>query len=393
MGKALSAVFVKRVTEPGKYYDLHGLILIVRAGGTKYWAWRGTVRGKRKDLGIGTYPYISLREARDMAFQYRRASKLRQDPRAVRACPKFAQAVESVIALNRPAWKQGGGTEQQWRTELAKYAIPRLGTKPVDQITTADVMATLVAGDLWTTRPSLAGRLRQRIGAVMKWSVAQGHRDDNPAGDAIAAALPKHNGRVKHHRALPHVEVAAAVARVRESGAWAGVKLAFEFMVVTATRTGEVRLARWNEIDLEARTWTIPANRMKAGRPHRVPLSERALEILRDAANRLGGQEGLVFPSRRGKVLNQTTIYTMLRRLEIPSTAHGFRASFRTWCGDSAQPRELAEAALAHVVPNATEAAYTRGTIRSSAAGGSCRSGRTTSRPEPVTGHRWLWRP
>ena len=168
---------------------------------------------------------------------------------------------------------------------------------------------------------------------------------------------------MRHHRALPHADVPAAVARVHGSRAWRGVKLAFEFLVLTAARTGEVRLARWREIDLEARTWTIPASRMKAGRPHRVPLSDRALEVLGDAADRLGGRDGLVFPGRRGKMLNPTTIYTMLRRLDIPSTAHGFRASFRTWCGDSAQPRELAEAALAHVVPNRAEAAYARGTL------------------------------
>lgn len=363
MGKALSAIFVRSVKEPGKYYDLHGLILLVRAGGTKYWAWRGTVQGKRTDLGIGTYPYITLREARDMAFEYRRASMLGRDPRGSRAAPTFGQAVERVIALNRPAWKKGAGTEKQWRTELATYAVPRLGEMPVDEITTANVMAVLTADNLWTTRPSLAGRLRQRIGAVMKWAVAQGHRDDNPAGDALVSALPKRNKRVKHHRALPHAEVAEAVASVQGSGAWEGVKLALEFMVLTATRTGEARLARWDEIDLKARTWTIPSIRMKARKAHRVPLSDRTLEILHDAEDRLGGQEGLVFPSRRGKVLNQTTIYTMLRRLEIPSTAHGFRASFRTWCGDSAQPRELAEAALAHVVPNRVEAAYARGTM------------------------------
>ena len=362
MGKALSAVFVKGVKEPGKYYDLHGLGLMVRAGGTKYWFWRGTVRGKRTDLGIGTYPYITLKEAREMAFEYRRTSMLGRDPRAVRASPTFAEAVERVIALNRPAWKTGAGTEKQWRTELATYAVPRLGEKPVGEISMADLMATLTADNLWTTKPKLAGRLLGRIGAVMKWAVAQGHRNDNPAGDALVAALPKRSQRVKHHRALPHTEVAEAVARVQESGAWEGVKLAFEFMVLTATRTGEARLARWDEIDLEARTWTVPASRMKAGKAHRVPLSDRAVKVLREAED-LFGSEGLLFPSRRGKVLNQTTIYTMLRRLGIPSTAHGFRASFRTWCGDSAQPRELAEAALAHVVPNRVEAAYARGTM------------------------------
>ena len=348
--------------KPGKHYDEHGLILTARPSGSKYWFWRGTVRGKRTDLGVGTYPYVSLAEARDIAFQYRKLSKAGHDPRTNRACPTFADALKTVIALHRRTWKPGGGSEQQWRSELGTHVMPRLGQKRVDEITTGDVMAVLTADHLWTRRPTIAKRVRQRIGAVMKWAIAQGHRADNPAGDAIGAALPKHNGRKMHYGALPHAEVSRAIIQVRDGGSWAGIKLAFEFLVLTAARTAEVRLATWDEIDLESATWTVPASRMKAGRQHRVPLADRAVEILREAEDLIGG-EGLLFPGPRGQVIHSASIYSMLRRQGIQTTLHGFRASFRTWYGDSGQPRELAEAALAHIVPNATEAAYARGTM------------------------------
>ena len=185
---------------------------------------------------------------------------------------------------------------------------------------------------------------------------------DNPAGDAIGAALPRHNGRKRHYKALPHAEVSQAIIQVRAGGSWAGIKLAFEYLVLTAARTAEVRLATWDEIDLERATWTVPASRMKAGRQHRIPLADRAVEILRETEDLFGG-EGLLFPGPRGQVIHSASIYSMLRQQGIQTTLHGFRASFRTWCGDTGQPRELAEAALAHVVPNATEAAYARGTM------------------------------
>lgn len=348
--------------KPGKHYDDHGLILTVRPSGSKYWFWRGTVRGKRTDLGVGAYPYVSLAEARNIAFQYRKLSKAGQDPRVNRSCPTFANALETVIALHRRTWKPGGGSEQQWRSELGKHAIPRLGGKRVDEITTSDVMAVLTTDHLWTRRPAIAKRVRQRIGAVMKWAIARGHRGDNPAGDAIGAALPKSNGRKTHYKALPHAEVSQAIVQVRDGRSWAGIKLAFEYLVLTAARPAEVRLATWDEIDLRSAMWTVPASRMKADRKHQVPLADRAMEILRETEDLFGG-EGLLFPGPRGQVIHSASIYSMLRRQGIQTTLHGFRASFRTWCGDTGQPRELAEASLAHVIPNSTAAAYARGTM------------------------------
>ena len=194
----------------------------------------------------------------------------------------------------------------------------------------------------------------------MKWAVAQGHRQDNPAGDALGAALPKHSIVKKHHRALPYAEVADAIATVRASRAhWATVA-AIEYLVLTASRSGEVRKARWDEVDLETATWTVPADRMKMQREHRVPLSERALQILAEASEWADGS-GLVFPSVTGRPLSDNTLSKLLREQGISAVVHGFRSSFRDWCAEcSNAPREVSELALAHVNSDRVEAAYMR---------------------------------
>ena len=203
-------------------------------------------------------------------------------------------------------------------------------------------------------------RARHRIGAVMKWAVAQGYRDDNPAGDVLSAARPKTAVRKQHMRALPHAEVAAALARVGGSGAYPGAVLAFEFLVLTAARSGEVRNARWEQIDRDGAVWTIPAERMKPGREHRVPLSPRALEVL-DGAAELFDRAGLVFPSPTGRVLNHSALTNVLHGLGIDAVAHGFRSSFRDWAAECTDaPREVCELALAHVNSDRVEAAYRR---------------------------------
>ena len=360
MRRPLRAVFVKSVTKPGKYGDRHGLILQVRPTGSKYWFWRGTVRGKRVDYGIGSYPYVTLAEARETAFEYRKQAKAGADPKALNAAPTFEEAFERVLAIHRRTWKPGSRTEEQWRREMTVYAFADIGRTRVNEVTTADVMRVLLANHLWTEKPGVAKRLRQRIGAVMKWAVAQGYRENNPAGDAVGAVLPKHNGSPTHFKALPHRRVGEAVSAVRESSTWLGIKLGFEFMVLTAARTIEVRLATWDEIDMEAARWTVPPDHMKAKREHRVPLSYRAVELLDEAAERFG-TEGLLFPGPTGNPYSGTSLYKMLRRLAIPATAHGFRSSFRDWAAEKTDhPWEVVEAALAHVVKNKVEAAYRR---------------------------------
>lgn len=360
-GSKLSAAFVRAVAKTGKYYDTNGLILRVMPSGSKQWVQRLVIHGKRRDIGLGGYPLVTLAEARQQTFDNRKLARAGGDPLALKCRPEvptFEEAVDTVIELHAATWKDSGKSSKQWRASLRDYAMPRLGRRRIDTITSADVMAVLLP--IWNDKHETARRVRQRIGAVCKWAIAQGYRKDNPAGEAIGAALPKSNGVQKHHRALPYAEVGAAVAKVRESGASTAVKLCFEFLVLTACRSGEIRFARWDEIDLAAAAWTIPAERMKAKREHRVPLSDRAVEVLQQAREIADGS-GLVFPTPTGKALSDSTLSKLIRELCVAAVPHGFRSSFRDWCSECSNvPREVAEAVLAHVVRNKAEAAYAR---------------------------------
>ena len=269
--RRLSASFVRTVKQPGRYGDGHGgygLSLFVKELATgrlsKTWSQRIQINGRVTNLGLGVFPVVTLAEAREQALEHRRAVVQGRDPRG-RGIPTFAQATDKVIAIHRATWKPGTKSEQHWRGTLRHHVLPRIGRKRVDQITTADVMGVLLADDFWNRRNATAKRARQRISAVMKWSVAKGYREDNPAGDAIAAALPKHNGRVQHHRALPHAGVAVALAQVRASSSNPGTQLALELLVLTACRSAEVRGARWEEIDIKTATWTIPGRAHEDG--------------------------------------------------------------------------------------------------------------------------------
>ena len=365
--KTLSAAFVKTVKRPGRYGDGlggHGLSLLVKPTSvpgrlSKTWGQRLRINGRTTNLGLGSYPVVTLSHARTEALRNRRTVARAGDPRGD-GVPSFADAVEKVLAIHRPNWKNGA-SEAQWRASLRDYAIPLVGSKRVDKITTGDVLAVLLP--IWNEKRETARRVRQRIGAVMQWAVAKGYREDNPAGDAIGAALPKNGGKRKHFQALPHGKVAAALAAVEASGAWLGTKLAFRFLVLTAARSGEVRNARWDEIDLEAATWTVPADRMKSGREHRVPLSAAALAVL-ERAREIADPSGLIFPSVSGRAMSAMTLTKLLHDLGVEAVPHGFRTSFRVWCGDNpAVAREVAEACLAHVVRDKVEAAYARGTM------------------------------
>ena len=364
----LNASFVRAVRQAGRYGEGrggHGLALLVRprAGGgvRKSWVQRIRIDGQTTNLGLGPYPVVTLAEARRRALKNRREVENGIDPRRGAAnghAPSFAEATDAVIAIYRTGWKPGGRTEQKWRTTLRDYAFPTLGAKPIDKVTTADVMAVLVP--IWHEKPVLARTLKQRIGAIMRWAVCQGFRADNPAGDVIVAGLPKQNGHTNHHRAVPHRQVVSVIDEVRRSAALPTTRACFEFLVLTAARTSEARLARWSEVDIDGAVWTIPRERMKSGREHRVPLSVRTLEILEEAHQWKDGSD-LVFPSRTGRPLGHSTLLHLMRRLDIDATPHGMRSSFRIWveeCTDT--PRTVAEAALAHVNRNQVEAAYLR---------------------------------
>ena len=364
--RRLSATFVRTINLPGRYgdgYGGHGLSLLVKpaahGGLSKSWAQAIRPNGRTTSIGLGAYPVVTLAAAREKALDNARAVADGRDPRRrTRRVPTFAQACETVIAIHAESWK-GGRNEREWRATLREYAMPSRAALRVDAIDTADVMAVLLP--IWSTKRQTARRLRQRIGAVMKWSVAQGYREDNPADDVLSAALPNNRVAAKHQRALPHAEVGAALARVRGCGAYPGTELSFEFLVLTAARSGEVRSARWTEIDRAGAVWTVPGERMKADREHRVPLSTRALEVLDEAAERLAGGGDLVFPSPTGRVANHSLMAILLRELAIGAVPHGFRSSFRDWAAECTDaPREVCELALAHVNSDRVEAAYRR---------------------------------
>ena len=360
MTKRLTAALVRSIQNPGKYHDEHGLFLRVMPSGSRQWVQRLTVHGKRRDIGLGGYPLVLLAQARETALTNRRLARAGGDPLALKRSdvPTFAEAVETVIEMHAKSWRNGGKTAALWRTTMLAYVLPRLGRRPVDSITTADVMAVLLP--IWTTKRATARKVRHRIGKVMKWAVAQGHRQDNPAGEAIGAALPKAGATVSHLRALPHAEIADAIEIVRGSKAAITTKLAFEFLVLTATRSGEVRRSTWIEIDLESRTWTIPGERTKTGREHKVPLSSRALVLLSEAQEVSDGS-GLIFPSATGRTMTDSTISKLLRELGVGMVPHGARSSFRDFCGEGTNvAREVAEACLAHVTTSEVEQAYAR---------------------------------
>ena len=346
----LSAAFCKTIKTAGAYGDGrggHGLTLMVdqRTGRlSRYWYQRLRIDGKAVNIGLGSYPVVGLADARAKALANARAVASGQDPRLAAVVPTFRDAADKVIALHAATWKDGGKSARQWAASLDAYAMPRLGAKAVDRITTSDVMAVLMP--IWNDKRETARRVRQRIGAVLKWAVAQGYREDNPAGDAIGAALPKGGQHREHHRALGHADVAGALRTIRETAAWPTTKLAIEYIALTAARSGEVRGATWSEIDIESATWTVPADRMKAGREHRVALSSSALAVL-ESAREYEDASGLVFPSGRSKAMSDGTLSKLLKENGIDAVVHGFRSSFRDWCGETGVDREVAEAAYA----------------------------------------------
>ncbi len=359
--KALSAAFVRSVKEPGKYFDGHGLFLKVDASGAKRWVQRITIRGKRTELGLGSTSLVSLAEARETALGNRKTARQGGDPlrakREALAVMTFEEAARKVHAINLPSWRNEKHG-QQFINTLATYTFPRIGRIRVSEVTTADVLGVLQP--IWLQKPETARRVRQRIGMVMKWAVANGWRQDNPA-EAIAQALPKHDRTPVHRKSLPYSEVAGCIAAVQASRAGRVTKLALEFLVLTATRSGETRLATWQEIDLSKAEWTIPAERMKAKRAHRIPLAPRALEILEEC-RALEDGSGLVFPSTRyGRPLSDMTLSKLLKELGFAAHVHGFRTSFKTWAQERTNaPREVSELALAHGIQDKAEAAYAR---------------------------------
>ena len=362
---AMEARNLKSGPKTKRYGDGRGLYLVVRANGSKAWVQRTTIDGDRTDIGLGGYPDVSLALARKKSAEIRTAVAEGRDPRAERRqpnLPTFREAAEQYVSDNALRWKNPKEAVN-WRGCLHTYAYPVFGSTRIDRITRADVLDVLLR--IWLTKPSIARKLRQRVRAIFAAAMAFGYLDINPAGEVIDAALPRTPAVKAHFRALPYQDVPDTLCKIEVSTASLPSRLCFRFLVLTAARSGEARGARWEEIDLDSRTWAIPASRMKAGREHRVPLSEAAVEVIQRAQD-LSDDNGLVFPSKRGRQLSDMTLTKMLRDngLAEVSTVHGFRTSFKTWCMETTDtPWAVGEAALAHTLGNSTEQAYARSTL------------------------------
>ncbi len=379
----LTAAAVRSAKVPGKYYDQHGLIMRVSPGGSKQWIWRGTIRGRRRDIGLGAVTYTSLAEARDMAYEYRKVARSGGDPTAwhhADPVPTFAEIAERVIEIHRGGWKQSGGSERNWRSSLRRYVYPSIGAMPIDVITTADLVRVLLP--VWHSKRETARKIKTRISIVMRYAIGEGHRKDDPTGMALSAALPRHNGTpTKHLASLSHNELPSALARLAATQKHRPTMACLLFIAATVVRSGEARLAMWDEIDFDAGVWTVPAERTKTSRTHVVPLSSVAMTALESCGGGSGGDDGsgsncvggssgsahggsgggarsgLIFVSPTGITLTNGSL-SRFTRVE-GFTPHGLRASFRTWCAETGVARELAEAALAHS-PGVVERAYQR---------------------------------
>jgi integrase len=352
----------------GWHGDGGGLWLRVRPNGSRAWCFRYTRNGARREMGLGALETVSLSEARDLARTARKQLRAGLDPirehrLSKKAVPLFRDAADAFMESHSAGWSNPKHA-QQWKNTLATYAEPVIGDLPVDQVDTEHVMQILAP--IWREKPETASRVRGRLERVLDWSAVQGHRSkENPARwrghlDALLPARSKVRA-VRHHAAMPWQEVPAFMVRLRDrTGAAAR---ALELAILTAARSGEVRGATWTEIDLEGRTWTVPAERMKGGREHRVPLSEAAASLLEGLPWR--GTSELLFPSPlTDNPLSDAALCKVLKDMGDPFTAHGFRSSFRDWCAESTNyPREVAEQALAHAISNHVEAAYRRGDL------------------------------
>ena len=374
--RELSALAVNRLREDGRHAvgGADGLHLRI-AGASRAWVLRAKIGARRCDIGLGPFPEVTLTDARDAAIDLRRQIRRGIDPLGERKQARlksqaerqplitFRSCVEAYVEMNRAGWKNKKHAAQ-WSATLKNYAFPTIGETGIADVDTPAVLA--VIQPIWTTKTETASRLRGRIEAVLDWARVQGFRDgDNPArwrGHLDKTLPPRRRVQgVNHHAALPYTKVAALI---RELQARPGTSArALEFSILCASRSGEVRGALWDEFDLEAGLWTIPAVRMKANKEHRVPLAPQATQLLRDLPR--FDKELHVFGAPRGGPLSDMSLTAVLKRLgHIDITQHGFRSTFRDWAGETTPyAREVIEHALAHQLKDKAEAAYQRGDL------------------------------
>ncbi|MFY9480101.1 MAG: integrase arm-type DNA-binding domain-containing protein [Aquabacterium sp.] len=370
----MSALGVSRLKDPGLHFvgGVAGLGLQVTATGARSWVLRIHVEGKRREMGLGAFPDVTLSQARDKAREQRqlldrgidpveyRLKERRANAAAQASSVTFEEAAKAYIAAHESGWRNAKHG-QQWTNTLTTYAYPEIGQVLVRDIGLPHILKVLES--IWKTKTETATRLRGRLEAVLDWSTARDYRQGlNPARwrGHLDKLLPKPAKvtKVEHHAALPVADVGGFISDLRQQEGM-GAR-ALEFAILTAARSGEVRGATKGEIDLDAGVWIVPAVRMKAGKEHRVPLSQAAIDLVK-ALPKIADSD-LVFTSPRGGQLSDMTLTSVLRRMEVDAVPHGFRSTFRDWTAErTSYPRDMAEMALAHTIGDKVEAAYRRG--------------------------------
>lgn len=365
MGK-LTALKAKSLRAPGRHSDGNGLTLFIKDSGSKSWVLRIQVDGKRRDIGLGSFDTVSLAEARDKADDIRRQFRSGVDPVAARRTviapepkiPTFREAAAIAHGEHKGGWKNAKH-KAQWLSSLEAYAFPDIGDLPIDQVDGPAIRDLLAK--IWLSKPETARRVRQRVGTVLDWAYAKGYRSAEAPTRSVTKGLPKQPKKDSHFAALPY-EQAPTVFEKLSASASVG-RMALRFLILTAARSGEVRGACWREINLDQRLWTIPGDRMKAGKTHIVPLQSAAIEILW-AMKRMFGDaaDQTIFPGKNNKPLSDMTLTKVVRDgLSDDITVHGFRSTFRDWAAEQTEfAGDVVEAALAHAVQNKVEAAYRR---------------------------------
>ena len=370
----------KKRKEVGRHADGGGLYLEVRESRATVgnaenakpkakafaasWTVRMQVAGKRRDFGLGSLDKVSLATARERRDEIRQQFAAGVDPvlerKKAAGVPTFEKAAEQLHKERLKGWSNGKH-RAQWIQTLRTYAFPTMGALTVDAVERGHILDVLQP--IWIAKPETARRVMQRIGAVLDWAYGKGWREAEAPMRALAKALPKNDAGAGHFAAMPYADVPAFVAALRARDGMGA--MALEALIFTAARSGEIRLATWDEVDLKAGLWSIPAARMKRKRAHVVPLSTAALAVFKRAWALRADDDVLVFPGmKRGKPLSDATLRAVLRRMGHADDPHGFRSSFKDWAGEvAAFPNELSEAALAHAIPNKAEAAYRRGDL------------------------------
>lgn len=361
MGK-LSAAQIRALTKPGRYMDGDGLSLLLTAPRKGYWVLRATINGRRRDIGLGPLDLVKLAEARELAIDMRRDIQRGIDPIEERKRQKieiltFKAAAEKVHTEQKATWKNGKH-QDQWIKTLETYAFPKLGDRLVNDIEGPLIREVLL--DFWLEKPETARRVKQRIGVVLDWAYANGMRATEAPMRSLSRALPRQPKQDGHFAAMPYEDVPTFLKHLHKRTNVA--RLALEFLILTASRSGEVRGTKWAEINLDAKLWTVPAERMKVGKEHVVPLTDAAIDVLERARPYYAECSDLVFPGRNVlRPMSDMTLLKILRYSKLPFTVHGFRSAFRDWVAEkTSYPGEVAEAALAHSVSNKVEAAYRR---------------------------------